>query len=183
MPAHPIDIAGRRFGRLVAVKWIGRSRRGQRLWRCECDCGKMVEVGLSALRRGHTRSCGCLRNDKAAERFKARALPDGDAAFNSLLYDYRYNADKRGLIFSLTQEQFREIISSPCAYCGRPPANVYTKHNCNGSFIYSGVDRVDNSRGYLQDNCVPCCKFCNYAKKGGSVEEFQEWLKWLKEAA
>lgn len=59
------DLAGKRFGRLVAVEKVGRSR-GQAMWRCRCDCG-LDKVALSNnLRRGITRSCGCLRRDRGA---------------------------------------------------------------------------------------------------------------------
>ena len=36
-------------------------------WLCDvlCDCGNRLRVYLHSLRSGHTRSCGCLRRDKA----------------------------------------------------------------------------------------------------------------------
>lgn len=46
----------------------------------------------------------------------------------------------------------------------------------NGDYVYNGVDRLDNAVGYLPGNCVPCCKFCNLAKAGGSYEEFVAYL-------
>jgi hypothetical protein len=53
------DITGQRFGRLVAIRVVGRSTRGYR-WRCQCDCGNSHTVTATRLRRNHTRSCGCL---------------------------------------------------------------------------------------------------------------------------
>lgn len=49
------DITGERFGRLVALKYVGKSR-----WLCRCDCGKEKEIALRSLVTGRTRSCGCL---------------------------------------------------------------------------------------------------------------------------
>ena len=37
-----------------------------------------------------------------------------------------------------------------------------------------GVDRWDNSKGYLPDNLVPCCKDCNRGKLTRSSREFVE---------
>lgn len=57
------DIAGFRFGRLVAIEDAGCSRgleRG-RVWLCKCDCGERVFVRLRHLVSRNTRSCGCLR--------------------------------------------------------------------------------------------------------------------------
>ena len=37
-----------------------------------------------------------------------------------------------------------------------------------------GIDRGDNSKGYLPENLVPCCKGCNRAKSTRSPREFVE---------
>ena len=54
-----IDIAGQRFGGLVAVERVGEiGSRSQ--WLCICDCGGKTVASVSNLRNGHTKSCGCL---------------------------------------------------------------------------------------------------------------------------
>jgi hypothetical protein len=53
------DITGQRFGRLTAVKIVGRQHRNA-VWRLVCDCGGQIDVALPNLRNVHTRSCGCL---------------------------------------------------------------------------------------------------------------------------
>jgi hypothetical protein len=55
------DITGQRFGRLVALERLDRKRGSSFLWRCQCDCGKIVETSANSLLSGNTRSCGCLR--------------------------------------------------------------------------------------------------------------------------
>ena len=35
-----------------------------------------------------------------------------------------------------------------------------------------GIDRKDNNKGYTNDNCVPCCGFCNKMKMDHSIDEF-----------
>lgn len=57
------DITGRRFGRLVALRALGKSPSWQLQWECRCDCGRIVTVHKNNLMSGHTRSCGCLRAD------------------------------------------------------------------------------------------------------------------------
>lgn len=39
-------------------------------------------------------------------------------------------------------------------------------------YIYNGVDRMNNSLGYINKNCVSCCKICNYMKLEMSISEF-----------
>ncbi len=61
------DIAGQRFGRLVALsRQISTTRESR--WTCLCDCGKQTEVDLSNLRNGTTKSCGCYGSESSSKR-------------------------------------------------------------------------------------------------------------------
>ncbi len=68
-----IDIAGMRFGRLTAIKPTERKCGSHVLWECLCDCGQYAYAASSNLRRGQTRSCGCLRDEVFAKQ-KERQL-------------------------------------------------------------------------------------------------------------
>lgn len=35
-----------------------------------------------------------------------------------------------------------------------------------------GIDRTDNSTGYILENCIPCCDICNYMKNDLSKDKF-----------
>lgn len=63
-----IDIAGERFGRLVAVHRLDGMRNKRVVYLCQCDCGQKVEVRAESLRSGHTQSCGCKHRDIVAAR-------------------------------------------------------------------------------------------------------------------
>lgn len=54
------DITGQRFGRLIALKHIGLASNHVALWKCKCDCGKMIVARECNLHSGKTKSCGCL---------------------------------------------------------------------------------------------------------------------------
>ena len=56
------DLAGNRFGSLVAVRVAGK-KNGSYVWECSCDCGNTTFVCVSKLTNGHTKSCGCIRKD------------------------------------------------------------------------------------------------------------------------
>lgn len=73
--ARVIDLTGQRFGRLTVLERAGSYKvcgewasTTLAVWRCRCDCGEVVEVLGQNLRRGQTRSCGCLRKDLLRER-------------------------------------------------------------------------------------------------------------------
>lgn len=63
MPAPLADITGLPFGQLTAVRRTGTMKYGRSVWLCTCSCGGTAEVTISALRKGDTRSCGCLRKE------------------------------------------------------------------------------------------------------------------------
>ena len=58
-----LELAGRRFGKLVALKKAPSRTVGKvthSFWLCQCDCGEICNVETQKLRGAHTRSCGCL---------------------------------------------------------------------------------------------------------------------------
>jgi hypothetical protein len=61
--ANPVDHTGVRFGRLVALSYVGKS-----IWRCVCDCGTEKLISSTGLVHGGTKSCGCLLRDITAAR-------------------------------------------------------------------------------------------------------------------
>jgi 5-methylcytosine-specific restriction endonuclease McrA len=68
-------------------------------------------------------------------------------------------ARHRSISFTLTPGEFEQLWQQPCSYCGDEILTV-------------GIDRIDSSKGYSQDNCVPCCKRCNAMKSDMSIGEF-----------
>lgn len=61
-----IDITGKRFGRLVAIKRVANRRCGKKsypMWLCQCDCGTSREVRSKSLRDGYCISCGCYSRE------------------------------------------------------------------------------------------------------------------------
>ena len=63
----PLDLKGERFGRLVVLE-SSCPHMGVRAWVCRCACGAEVVATTAHLRRGGTRSCGCLYREAIAGR-------------------------------------------------------------------------------------------------------------------
>ena len=55
------DLTGKRFG-LLTVKDVASSLNGIIKWHCLCDCGNSCDVFAVNLKRGHTKSCGCIKS-------------------------------------------------------------------------------------------------------------------------
>lgn len=163
------NLVGHTFGRLTVVS-RAENISNRIAYTCSCSCGGSVTTIASSLIRGATTSCGCYR-----EEF--RRLPEGEAAFNDLLYSYKWGAKKKGRSFELTKEEFKALTKSPCTYCGTPPLTVKSvKKATNGTYLYNGVDRKDNSLGYTVANTQPCCGICNQAKHTLTEDQFLNWV-------
>jgi hypothetical protein len=54
------DLTGLTSGMLTAVERAGSDKHGDAMWRCRCSCGNESTVKGGSLRRGETKSCGCL---------------------------------------------------------------------------------------------------------------------------
>lgn len=167
---HDIEkMAGQKFGRLVVIKRTHSDKWQNAAWLCECVCGNKVVVLGTTLRLGKTRSCGCLRG--------GLSLPEGEAAFNETLSGMRRSAKRRNYDWLLTKNQVRILTKQLCYYCGAEPSQGSSRLSPGGVYLYNGLDRINNAKGYTIDNVVPCCGSCNTAKSTKTVEEFKAWIR------
>jgi len=93
-----------------------------------------------------------------------------------VLSRYRSNAGKRGLEWSLSEDEANALLVGNCHYCGAEPSILQIVKWTNVTFAYNGIDRKENSRGYVADNVVSCCKICSHAKSDMSYQGFIDFL-------
>ncbi len=174
--ATMIDETGKRYGKWLVIGLGSPMPDGRNRWLCKCDCGATGNRLGNDLRSGHSKSCGCGRAE-------LNRMPNGGAALNERYSAYRRQAESKGRSFALTKDEFREITSEPCHYCGTPPSNTATGSVSKAGFCseyqYNGIDRIENDAGYIPGNVVPCCKRCNVAKNNMSFDEFISWGRQL----
>lgn len=63
------DLTGVKFGR-----WTAKEYQGQKRWLCVCDCGNTDTIATTHLRRGSSKSCGCLQKEGIAARNKKHGM-------------------------------------------------------------------------------------------------------------
>ena len=63
-----INLYGKRFGRWTVLRESGRNKHNHLLWLCKCDCGQESVVLGDSLRKGSSKSCGCLTAEQTAKR-------------------------------------------------------------------------------------------------------------------
>jgi len=160
---------GNKYGLLTVYGRAGNTQKGAATWLCRCKCGKTdIIISGYKLRRGDRKSCGC----------KGRSLQrPGDRALNKLYLNYKHDAKRRKIIFKLTKKVVAKITKQNCHYCGLPPQQIKKHPSSLDTYIYNGIDRIDNNKGYIKDNIVPCCKICNMAKRSQTREAFLAWIE------
>ena len=74
-------------------------------------------------------------------------------------FDIKNAAIKRNIEFNITFETALSFKNNNCFYCG-----IFVNH--------IGIDRVNNSLGYIEHNMVTCCTVCNRMKLAMTYNEF-----------
>ena len=105
------NLVGKKFGRLTVLsrslaEHAGTSRNYR--WNCMCDCGKTFTADAGSLKRGRTKSCGCLHKQVAAQNCQKDNVDylSNDFAYASrtsclYLVEVAHRVDKLGIAFSL----------------------------------------------------------------------------------
>ena len=101
-----------------------------------------------------------IKRPKRERNYKSEALKNKYVAWNH----YVKGAKKRNIHFTLPKTKFNELIVEKCYYCDY-------KDGING------IDRIDNNKGYIEENVVTCCHFCNIAKGTQHPQEFVDKMK------
>lgn len=103
------DLTGQRFGRLKALKIIGKNKHHSNIWECLCDCGEISNVISHNLISGSTKSCSCLQRESAREL--ARDLnPGGTNGTRRRLPGVSINEYRRWKVAILSDSYIRKQI-------------------------------------------------------------------------
>lgn len=98
------------------------------------------------------------------ERGRAYYAKTGYKSTRARIASLRDSAKKRGLPFELPEMLAWDLVTDACYYCAAKTDRP------------NGIDRVDNTLGYVEGNVVTACRRCNVAKNDMSVAEFLAWV-------
>lgn len=174
------DFTGKVFGRLTVLSFAGYNDSEKRIWNCKCECGNEIIAIGQDLASKHKRSCNCLRNELGGQRVSKYSMENRKytpeiATMMDVFVSYQYDDG------DLTPEIFYEMTQQNCFYCDAKPSNKANRGKRksasqyvrdNAEFIYNGLDRINSNLPHNFDNCVPCCKKCNLAKRNRDVFDF-----------
>lgn len=130
-------------------QWLRRERLHLKL--CT-KCQRTLRLGaFKRSRMGRWGRSSWCRRCFAQARNRRRYVNGEDAHYKS-----KSHAKRSGMGWSLSKAQHQAMMRLPCYYCGFPLPKLRAG---------SGLDRLDNSRGYDRPNVVPCCPVCNVVRR------------------
>ena len=157
------NLTNQRFGRLTAIKPVGKDKRGNYKWLCKCDCGNETVVCQGDLSSGHTKSCGCYSEEakrNSDNKYKKHDLwkhPLYHVWVNMRQRCYRppnmntkKNYQDRGItVCDEWLHDFKAFYDWSIAN-GWSDETFQSKKNRVHKLT---IDRIDNNKGYSPDNC------------------------------
>lgn len=144
-----IDLSGKKFDRLTVIKFHGRNESGIYLWECQCVCGKTVVVSRNNLTRGHTKSCGCLRDEmlQTGECHKTHG--------NSKTRLHRIWKNMKQRCTNTKMKNYQNYGGRGIQVCDEWSQfePFYQWAITHGYADHLSIDRIDNCGHYSSDNC------------------------------
>jgi len=136
------DIAGQRFGRLVAIKVVKKSSNNSLVWLCRCDCGTMVERTSAGLRKSKgVCSCGCYLKESSKEHLASRTPWN-----KGMTYALKKDSDEY-TTRKAWSEAVRRIKGDKCERCG------WAEARCD---VHHIISRVDGGKNLISNGVVLC---------------------------
>jgi 5-methylcytosine-specific restriction endonuclease McrA len=148
-----IDIKGKSFGRLTAIKVHGRNKSNKILWECLCICGNTTNVLSGSLVGGYTRSCGCLARETAIITNTTHGMSKTREYRKAIKVIRRERQKKLDSLWTTEMEMLLSSTFPKCVICGSPD-NLETDH----------VNPLSSGYGLKPGNAVKLCHTCNVHK-------------------
>lgn len=142
-----IDLTGNVFGKLTVVGRTGYNKHKQIVWKCECKCGKTVNIVGYRLRYNETKSCGCL---------KRQTLTTHNLT-NTRIYNTWWNIKRR--CYNKNNKHYKNYGGRGIKVCDEwldketGFMNFYNWAMKNGYSDDLSIDRINVHGNYEPNNC------------------------------
>ena len=180
-----IDLKNQKFGRLFVLEYGGVRGRRRTCWKCLCDCGNIVYVDATHLRSGHTKSCGCYKDELVSKLNKKTGLSK-----TKIHYTYR------NMINRCTWKKyylFEDYGGRGITICDDWLDKEHGFENFVNWAFQNGysedltLDRIDVNGNYCPENCRWVDKYVqannkrnnHYVKINGEVDTVGNWARRL----
>ena len=141
-----IDITGRYFGRLQAIRKAFTKSKVQ-YWECRCICGNITYVRKGHLTSGRTKSCGCLLKENNTGYKHGLGKNKILSVFQGML-NRCYNKNEKAY------KNYGRRGITICKEWLEDRTKFYYWALNNGYKEGLTIERINNEKGYSPDNCM-----------------------------
>lgn len=141
-----INMLNHKFGKLSVIGDAGTNNRGEKLWKCVCDCGNETVVTGYKLRTGHTASCGCIQADNRRKGFHR-----SHGMSNTRIHNIWLNMNGR-----CRNKRNKDYGGRGISVCPEWSSNFIAFYEwaiANGYTDKTTIDRIDVNGNYCPENC------------------------------
>ena len=166
----------KRFGKLIVIAEHSKTRNGHIRYTCNCECGNVANVLGTHLRQGNTLSCGCSRPiGKSHSLWTGVGEMSGDFWYNHI--ERSANGSKRKSIpLTITKKYVWDLFLKQDRKCALSGVELYFPSK-NGASYTASLDRIDSSKGYIENNVQWVHKDINMMKRIYTQKYFIEMCK------
>ena len=143
---------GKKFHRLTVLEFAGLSKNKSRLYKCQCDCGRIVIKRGCQIRKGQIKSCGCYRREDSAKKGRATATHH-HCVNGKWTPTYRSWSAMRDRCTRKTHPHYARYGGCGITICER--WQKFENFLADMGIRPEGktLDRIDGSEGYSPENC------------------------------
>lgn len=147
-----MDLTGQRFGALTAKEIVGRTKCGNVIWLCICDCGNPHRASAGSLRGGKVTSCGCTKPIKISA---ARTTHGDSRSTKPRAPEYIVWCQVKGRCTNKKNPAYKDYGGRGITVCKRwySYENFLADMGRRPSPKHS-IERKKNHLGYAPGNCV-----------------------------
>lgn len=146
-----VDLTNQKFGRLLVVKRMGSDKFKHSIWLCKCDCGNIKIIASNHLKRGNTKSCGCLAKEILSKRMSRHNM--NGTRINRIWLRMKNRCNNKN------DEHYKNYGERGIKVCNEWNdkengfMNFYNWAMQNGYKSDLTIDRIDVNGNYEPNNC------------------------------
>jgi hypothetical protein len=145
-----IDLTGQKYGRWLVLNEEPKPeemKERYRYWLCQCECGNRKILNMKHLRRGHSKSCGCLKSEMMSIRNNKHGM--------SFTPEYNSWQAMKNRCYQKGNNRYKHYGERGIRVCEEWKGDFEQFYNDMGKkpSPSHSIDRIDVNGDYCAENC------------------------------